>query len=72
MYVIIVTSKKKQKSWIFRTAFNVEHKPEIVLYDSIEQAKLDIQVMEKVNILDNMELSFKIVPLEDIGDVKWN
>ena len=72
MYVIIVTSKKKQESWIFTTAFNVERKPEIVLYDSIEQAKLDIQVMEKVNILDNMELSFKIVPLKEIGDLKWN
>ena len=61
MFVIKITETDTNKSKLFMTAFNVDRIPEVVKYDTIEEAEGDLKVIKKISKEDSLKLSFDIV-----------
>ncbi len=59
MYVIKITENNTSR--LFKTPFNEKRVPEITIYDTIEQANADIEVMQQVAKEDSLKLSFEVV-----------
>lgn len=60
--------KKNGKSGLFITAFNVNRTPEVVKYNTHDEAEAELQIMKKVAEEDSLGLSFDIVDIDTMSD----
>ena len=74
MYAIKITENNTSR--LFKTPFNENRIPEIAIYDTIEQANADIEVIQRVAKEDSLELSVEVIDyaeeLEKMNMMMWH